>query len=84
MIKLNKLKDTETIIGQLYVGVTPLNEVVAVQYNSVVGLNSTRHWSKVWEAGDEFFIRPISIQLLGVIKQEVNDFVVDSSTKLIN
>jgi len=69
MIKLNTLKNTDTIVGQLYVNGKATDEVMAVQFGVAVGLNCNRHWKDVYYAGHEFSINPIEIELRGIVTE---------------
>lgn len=81
MIKLNTLRNTETVIGQLCINGKSTLEVVAVQYNTIIGLNSNRHWNNVLMAGDEFSIIPIRIVLKNVGKYERTDIEIPAVGK---
>ena len=78
MIKLNTLKHSDTIIGQLYANGKATDEVMAVQYGAAIGLNCNRHWGDVSCAGHEFYINPIEIELRGVVTETKINVIIGS------
>ena len=84
MIRLNEIKNKiETIVGQLYDDERPLNDVMVVQFNRALSLNTGRSWENTGFAGDNFYIKPLSMTVWDVTPVTAGKFDLSISASSI-